>query len=116
MHKRVLIGIISGAILGVVCILGASMRSSEPLGTVYLFSFWFNRVLIGLVVGLISKNTLKLRIVHGALFGTLISFGFYSATAFKDIVGFLAGIIYGVLIALVIYYFDNKEDKKVNQA
>jgi len=115
-HKRVLIGIISGAILGVVCILGASMRSSEPLGTVYLFSFWFNRVLIGLVVGLISKNTLKLRIVHGALFGTLISFGFYSATAFSDVVGFIAGIVYGIIIALVIYYFDNKEDKKVNQA
>jgi hypothetical protein len=114
-HKRVLIGIISGAILGVVCILGASLRSSEPLGTVYLFSFWFNRVLIGLVVGLISKNTLKLRIFHGALFGTLVSFGFHSATAFKDIVGFFAGIIYGVLIALVIYYFDNREEKSVDK-
>ena len=112
MHKRVLVGIISGAILGVVCILGASLRSSEPLGTVYLFAFWFNRVLIGLVVGLISKNVLKLRLAHGAIFGTLVSFGFYSATNFKDVVGFIAGIFYGVLIVLVIYYFDKKESKK----
>lgn len=115
MHKRVLIGIISGAILGVVCIVGASLRNSEPLGTTYLFAFWFNRVLIGLVIGLISKNTLKLRLVHGALFGTLVSFAFYSATAFKDIVGFLAGIVYGVLISLFIYYYDNREEKSVDK-
>lgn len=112
MHKRVLVGIISGAVLGVVCIIGASLRSTEQLETIYLFSFWFNRVLIGLVVGLISKNTLKLRIIHGAMFGTLVSFGFYSATNFADVVGFIAGIVYGVLIALAIYNFDKLESKK----
>lgn len=115
MHKRVLVGIISGAILGVVCIIGASLRSSEPLGTIYLLAFWYNRVLIGLVVGLISKNTLKLRVAHGAFFGTLVSFAFYSATSFADVVGFIAGIIYGVIIALAIYYFDNWEAKKSKQ-
>ena len=115
MHKRVLIGIISGAILGVVCILGANLRSTETLETTYLFAFWFNRVLIGLVVGLISRNILKLRIIHGALFGTLISFGFYSATSFEDIIGFIAGIFYGVIIALVIFYFDSLEDKKIKE-
>lgn len=115
MHKRVLIGIITGAILGVICILGANLRSTETLETTYLFAFWFNRVLIGLVVGLISKNILKLRIAHGAFFGTLVSFGFYSATNFKDLIGFIAGIVYGVIIALVIYYFDTLEDKKTRE-
>jgi flagellar biosynthesis protein FliR len=115
MHNRVLVGIISGAVLGVICILGANLRSSEPLGTVYLLSFWYNRVLIGLVVGLISKNTLKLRIFHGAVFGTMVSFGFYSATDFQDVVGFIAGIVYGVLIALAIFYFDNLKAKKAKE-
>jgi len=115
MHKRVLIGIISGALLGVVCIIGASLRSAEALGTSYLFAFWYNRVLIGLVVGLISRNTLKLRIAHGAFFGTLVSFAFYSATGFADVVGFIAGIVYGVLIALAIYYFDKWEEKKAKE-
>jgi len=112
MHKRVLIGIISGALLGVVCIIGATLRSTEALGTSYLIAFWYNRVLIGLVVGLISRNTLKLRILHGVMFGTLVSFAFYSSTNFADVVGFIAGIIYGVIISLVIYYFDKKEMNK----
>ena len=115
MHKRVIIGIISGAILGIVCVLGANLRSTETLETTYLLAFWFNRVLIGLLVGLISKNVLKLRIVHGALFGALVSFGFYSATNFKDVIGFIAGIVYGVIIAIVIYEFDKAQDKKANK-
>ena len=112
MHKRVLIGIISGALLGVVCILGATLRSSETLVTNYLFAFWYNRVIIGLVVGLISRNALKLRIFHGAVFGTLVSFAFYSSTNYSDLMGFIAGIVYGVIIALVIYYFDKSEENK----
>lgn len=54
--------------------------------------------------------------VHGALFGALVSFAFYSATAsFRDLVGFLAGIVYGILIALFIYYYDNREEKSVDK-
>lgn len=113
LHNRILVGIILGGILGIVCIVGASLRSSESLETVYLLSFWYNRVLIGFVVGSISKNTLKLRILHGAVFGGLISFGFYSATDFSDLIGFIAGIVYGVIIALVIYHFDNLKSKKI---
>jgi len=112
MHKRVLIGIICGALLGVFCIIGAILRSAEPLGINYLIAFWYNRVLIGLVVGLISKNTLKIRVLHGVIFGSIVSFAFYSATNYADLIGFIAGIVYGVLISLAIYYFDNKEMKK----
>jgi len=112
MHNRVLMGIISGALLGVICIIGATLRSAETLSTGYLIAFWYNRVLIGLVVGLISRNTLKLRIIHGVIFGTLVSFAFYSSTNYADVVGFIAGIIYGVIISVVIYYFDKKDTNK----
>ncbi len=103
MNKRIWIGLISGAILGVVCIIGASLRSSEPLSSTYLFAFWYNRLMIGLVIGLLQKNTLKNYLMKGVVIGIFISFAFYSSTNFQDLVGFIAGIVYGALIPLAIY-------------
>ncbi len=98
-YKRLIIGAIMGAILGVVCIIGANLRYDGTLSTVYLFAFWFNRVLIGLFIGLLVsiKNPLHLAL-RGALVGLFISFAFYSATEFLDLTGFLVGAVYGVLI------------------
>ena len=100
--RRMLICIITGAILGVVCIIGAQVRSGFERDAVYLFSFWFNRLLMGIVIGLAwSKlNTMK-AIARGAILGLLVSFAFYSSTGFADIIGFIAGILYGVIIEYV---------------
>jgi hypothetical protein len=97
--RRMLICIITGAILGVVCIIGAQVRSGFERDAVYLFSFWFNRLLMGIVIGLAwSKlNTIQ-AIARGALLGLLVSFAFYSSTGFADIIGFIAGIVYGIII------------------
>jgi len=54
---------------------------------------------MGLVVGLpLPSNGLKKAIARGAFLGLFVSFAFYSATGFEDIVSFLAGILYGVII------------------
>jgi hypothetical protein len=37
-------------------------------------------------------------LLRGALFGLLVSFGFYSATGFQDHISFVAGILYGAII------------------
>ncbi len=102
--NRIVIGLISGALLGIVCIVGAMLRDVSSDG-VFLFAFWFNRVLMGLVIGLLPKDKLKLLLLKGATLGLLVSFAFYSATGFLDLVGFLAGIAYGIIIAFAIYYF-----------
>ncbi len=107
MNRRLLTGLISGAILGVVCIVGASLRSSEPLSNTYLFAFWYNRLMIGLVIGLLQKNTLKNYVMKGVVIGILISFAFYSSTNFQDVVGFIAGIVYGAIIPLAIYLMND---------
>ena len=104
MNKRLLVGLISGAVLGVICIVGASLRSSETLSNTYLFAFWYNRLMIGLVIGLLQKNTLKIYVLKGVVIGILISIAFYSSTNFQDVVGFIAGIVYGAIIPLVIYF------------
>ena len=100
--RRMLICIITGAILGVVCIIGAQVRSGFERDAVYLFSFWFNRLLMGIVIGLAwNKVSTMQAISRGAILGLLVSFAFYSSTGFADIIGFIAGIVYGVIIGYV---------------
>jgi len=106
MNKRVIIGLITGAILGIFCIIGAQVRSDFTQSISYLFSFWYNRVLMGLVIGLFGgQYRLHILLTRGALLGALVSLAFYSATGFSDLIGFLAGIVYGVIIEFVLYKF-----------
>lgn len=116
MRKRIFYGLILGAILGVFCIVGASLRMPNTLSFIYLFSFWYNRVMMGFVIGLLPKSkTLAFAIIRGLIIGGLISFAFYSATEFNDLMGFLAGFAYGVMIEFVLYKFiDLKEKNNVN--
>jgi len=97
--QRMKVSLITGAILGVVCIVGASIRSDFGLGFSYLFAFWYNRLLMGFVIGLLDgKMGLPKVLYRGAGIGFIVSFAFYSSTGFGDPVGFIAGIIYGIII------------------
>jgi hypothetical protein len=50
--------------------------------------------------------------MHGLMAGTLVSFAFYSSTNFQDLMGFLAGLVYGVIIVLGLHFLvDNKKAK-----
>lgn len=105
--KRVMLGLLSGALLGVVCIIGASIRQDDP-GTLFLFAFWFNRVVMGLAIGMLPVSSKQSLVLKGAILGTFISFAFYITTEFQDLIGFLAGIVYGVIIALVIQVYNDR--------
>ncbi len=105
MNQRLVFGLGLGAILGIVCILGASLRMPGELSAIYLFSFWFNRLLMGLVIGLFSKpKTITIGLLRGVLLGAFVSFAFYSATEFRDLMGFLAGVVYGIIIETTLFY------------
>lgn len=104
--KRVLVGLITGALLGIVCIVGASLRSSGELSTTFLFAFWYNRVLMGLVISLFVVIPMKKALIRGFIVGLLVSFAFYSATGFQDLIGFLVGSVYGVIIEYVLLKFE----------
>ncbi len=91
--------LLTGVLLGIVCIIGASTRSSVALGTPYLLGFWYNRVLMGLLIGALpGEGALSRLLGRGALVGLIVSFGFYSATGFFDPMGFWVGALYGVII------------------
>lgn len=103
MMERMKKSIIVGIILGIFCVIGAYARSGSTASMVFIFSLWYNRVLLGVVIGAPwSRKTLKKRILRGALLGTLVSFAFYSSTGFADHISFLAGIVYGVILEVVL--------------
>lgn len=107
MAKRLIIGVITGSLLGVVCIVGAQLRYEGMLDGTYLMSFWLNRFLMGFVIALLPNCKVWWRLlIRGSLVGLLIGFTFYSATNYYDLTGFLVSAVYGVIIAFVIYKFD----------
>ena len=99
MSKRLKLAIIGGALLGIICVIGAYLRSGGTASPTFVFSLWFNRVIIGLVVGAPWDTTSKCKnLLRGALLGILVSFAFYSSTDFQDPISFIAGVVYGVIL------------------
>ena len=112
MKQRMIITLVTGALLGVFCIVGAQTRTVETLMGWYLFAFWFNRFLMGFVFGLLPSSKDHLILVsRGVLIGLLISFSFYAATEYFDLLGFLVGAFYGLVIEYVVYGIEKKFPK-----
>jgi|SRR6056297_1497372 len=105
--KRMIISLITGAILGVFCIIGASIRFGGETSTYLLFALWYNRIIMGLVIGLSAKRSeMTYILARGAVLGLLVSFAYFATTGFTDVVSFIAGIFYGMIIEYVAYRFD----------
>lgn len=103
--KRLIVTTITGAILGVFCIVGANLRFGGTLSNSFLFWFWFNRLLMGVVFGLLPACTILWRLpIRGAVLGLLISLIFYITSGYADLTGFLVGALYGIIIEFVAYY------------
>ena len=99
MNKRMKMSLIGGAVLGLICVAGAYIRSGQTISLAYVFSLWYNRVIIGLAVGAPWITTIRSKaLLRGAILGLMVSFAFYSATDFQDPVSFAMGILYGLLL------------------
>jgi hypothetical protein len=104
-NKRLIISLLTGAVLGILCILGVNTRLGFSGNELFILSTWINRVILGLVIGLapfykIKKNT-KNVLLRGAILGLIITGSFFIATDFKDLLGFFAGIVYGIFIDFI---------------
>jgi hypothetical protein len=104
--RRLIVSLISGAALGVVCILGVALRSGSVAGEgLFLIAMWYNRVIMGLVIGLAGRVKLiegpGNRYLRGAILGLLVSLAIFLSTAMRDVPSFLAGIAYGIIIEYV---------------
>ena len=100
--KRLAVALITGAILGGLCIVGVSQRVGAAGNELFLFAVWFNRLLMGLVIGLAAWNGLPWGglgvVLRGATLGAFVALAGALSTGFRDISSFVAGIAYGVVI------------------
>lgn len=106
MSRRLIISLITGALLGCVCIIGAGIRAGGIAGNVlYLIALWYNRVIIGLTVGLVGNwqitESTYCRYIRSGIIGLLVSAAFFLSTDFKDYIAFIAGFFYGLIIEYV---------------
>jgi hypothetical protein len=103
-QKRIVTALLSGAILGVFCIIGVGTRVGFSGNMIYLVGMWYNRVIMGLIIGLsgeviVLENNLKNNsIIRGASIGLIVTSAIFLSTSFKDIPSFLVGILYGIII------------------
>jgi hypothetical protein len=117
--KRLGIAILSGALLGILCIIGVGARipGGYLANIVFLIGMWYNRVIMGLVIGLADEIVIIKgdngrmwgnAIVRGLLFGILVSVAIFLSTEFRDLPALFAGIAYGIIIDLVATAFTRK--------
>jgi hypothetical protein len=117
--KRLAIALITGALLGILCIIGVGTRlpGGIPANLIYLIGMWYNRLIMGLVIGLVEEITLITgkgnriwinALLRGLIFGVLISSAIFLSTEFRDLPALFAGIIYGLIIDLVATAFSRK--------
>lgn len=105
-RKRVGISVLIGAILGIFCIIGVGTRLGFSENGWYLFGMWYNRVVMGLLIGFAGswkileeeEKLLKNAIVRGIILGTIVTSAILFSTSFRDIPSWGAGIIYGIII------------------
>ena len=105
-QKRISVSVLTGAFLGIFCIIGVGTRIGFDGNIVYLIGMWYNRVIMGLLVGLsgeiiLIENDRNNSILRGAIIGLVVTTGILLSTSFKDIPSFFAGIVYGIIIDYV---------------
>lgn len=101
MNKKLMFSIITGSLLGVICIIGGGIRMGFSGNGLYLFALWYNRLIMGILIGLTKMNSGISGLVKGGFLGMIVSFAFFLSTGMNDLISFLAGIIYGVIIVAV---------------
>lgn len=101
MNKKLTVSIISGSLLGIICIIGGGIRMGFSGNGLYLFALWYNRLIMGILIGLTKMNPGIPGLAKGSFLGLIVSLAFFLSTGMNDLVSFLAGIVYGVIIVAV---------------
>lgn len=107
-RRRIGIAVLLGAFLGVFCIVGVGARIGFSGNEWYLFGMWYNRVLMGVLIGfagtwkIISgeENEYENAAIRGLVLGTFVTSAILLSMEFRDLPSWSAGIVYGVLIDL----------------
>ena len=109
MNKRLAISMVSGAVLGIFCIIGGSVRLGWQGNQLLLFALWYNRVVMGILIGL-AGNLVFIKgdwnwMLRGASLGLVVSAAYFLTSGAIDWVSLFAGVVYGVIIEFVLKRF-----------
>ncbi len=100
--RRAIIGVLAGALLGILCIVGVGWRIGFEGNWMFLFAMWYNRVVMGLLIGLAYDVKLiksdKNFIVRGLILGLVMTLAITFTSEFRDWPSFFAGLAYGPII------------------
>ncbi len=121
-YKRLWISTLTGAILGVACIIGVGQRI---LGTyaeniVYLMGIWAMRVVLGMLIGLADGITIIKGEqwqkwlnagIRGTIFGLITSAAVLLMDPHFGFTTFAAGIAYGPITDLIATWLGKKKEK-----
>ncbi len=103
--RRLLISVLTGAVLGILCIVGVGTRIGFNGNELFLFAMWYNRVIMGLLIGLASDLKIidsdKNYLVRGFILGLMVTLAITFTSEFRDWLSFFAGIAYGLIIDFV---------------
>lgn len=109
MNKRIGLSILTGAILGIFCIIGASVRIGWQGNQLLIFALWYNRLIMGLLIGLAGNLIIVKRdwnwVLRGASLGFVVSTAYFFTSGAVDWVSLFAGVVYGVIIEFVLKRF-----------
>ncbi len=116
-HKRLGLAISFGAFLGIFCILGVGIRIGFSGNEWYLFGMWYNRVLMGTLIGFAEswkivpgkENRTKNALIRGLILGVIVTSAILFSTSFRDLPSWGAGIIYGILIDVGSTHFSEQK-------
>ncbi len=114
-HKRLGLAILFGAVLGIFCILGVGIRIGFSGNEWYLFGMWYNRILMGILIGFAGswkivpgkENITKNAVLRGLLLGLTVTSAILFSTSFKDLPSWGAGILYGIIIDVGATHFSD---------
>ena len=108
-NKRIVLSILTGAILGIFCILEASVRIGWQGNQLLIFALWYNRLIMGLLIGL-AGNLIIIKqdwnwVFRGASLDLVVSAAYFFTSGAVDWVSLFAGVVYGVIIEFVLKRF-----------
>lgn len=110
-EKRLRNALVLGGLLGIICILGIGLRLGFRGNELFLLANWYNRVIMGLVIGLGGAVTVIEgrfnTLVRGLLLGLIVSLALFLSTGLRDPLGFFAGIVYGAIIDYLASRYSN---------
>ncbi len=122
-YKRLIISTVTGALLGIVCIIGVGLRIEGGYlkNIVYLLGIWMSRLALGVTIGFVGEFTIIPGIgwkrwtnvsIRGIFFGLLFSVTVLLLDPHFSYITFTAGIAYGLITDVVATFFARKKVEK----